>query len=117
LVTPWRLRHPRVGGLAEAGQSPRDGREHAVDGVLTEAFHGMQTVKAFTMEKHERNRFHKVSKECLRKAMKIIFYDSLSKPVTEILGMAVVFIALLASAYLVLNQETHIWASACAIGR
>jgi ATP-binding cassette, subfamily B, bacterial MsbA len=78
-------------------------------GVLSEAFHGMQTVKAFTMEKHERNRFHKVSKECLRKAMKIVFYDSLSKPVTEILGMAVVFIALLASAYLVLNQETHIW--------
>ena len=78
-------------------------------GVLSEAFSGMQTVKAFTMEKYERHRFHRISKECLRKAMKIVFYDSLSKPVTEILGMGVVFVALIGGAYLVLNQETHIW--------
>jgi ATP-binding cassette subfamily B protein/subfamily B ATP-binding cassette protein MsbA len=68
----------------------------------------MQTVKAFTMEQYERGRFRKVSRECLRKAMKIMFYDSLSKPATEILGMAVVFTALIGGAYLVLNQETHI---------
>ena len=77
-------------------------------GVLSEGFSGMQTVKAFTMEQHERGRFRKVSKECLRKAMKIVFYDSLSKPATEILGMAVVFTALIGGTYLVLNQETHI---------
>lgn len=77
-------------------------------GVLSEAFNGMQTVKAFTMEKYERSRFHKVSKACLRKAMKIAFYNSLSKPATEILGLGMVFIALIAGAYLVLNQETHI---------
>ncbi len=77
-------------------------------GVLSEAFHGMQTVQAFTMEKHERNRFHKVSKACLQKAMKIAFYSALSKPATEILGLGMVFIALIAGAYLVLNQATHI---------
>jgi ATP-binding cassette subfamily B protein/subfamily B ATP-binding cassette protein MsbA len=77
-------------------------------GVLSEGFSGMQTVKAFTMEKYERGRFRRVSKECLRKAMKIMFYDALSKPATEILGMAVIFTALLGGAYLVLNQETHI---------
>ncbi|HPM83513.1 MAG TPA: ABC transporter ATP-binding protein, partial [Candidatus Anammoximicrobium sp.] len=77
-------------------------------GVLSEAFHGMQTVHAFTMEKHERNRFHKVSKACLQKAMKIAFYSALSKPATEILGLGMVFIALIAGAYLVLNQATHI---------
>ncbi len=77
-------------------------------GVLSEAFSGMQTVKAFTMENFERVRFLKVSRECLKKAMKIIFYDSLSKPTTEILGMSVVFTALIAGAYLVLNQETHV---------
>ena len=55
-------------------------------GVLSEAFSGMQTVKAFTMEKFERNRFHKVSKACLRKAMKIVFYNSLAKPATESWG-------------------------------
>ncbi len=77
-------------------------------GVLSEAFNGMQTVKAFTMEKYERNRFHKVSKACLQKAMKIAFYSALSKPAVEILGLGMVFIALIAGAYLVLNQATHI---------
>ena len=77
-------------------------------GVLSEAFNGMQTVKAFTMEKYERARFHKISKACLRKAMKITFYNSLSKPATEVLGLGMVFIAIVAGAYLVLNQETHI---------
>lgn len=77
-------------------------------GVLSEAFHGMQTVKAFTMEKYERNRFHKVSKACLQKAMKIAFYSALSKPATEVLGLSMVFVALIAGAYLVLNQATHI---------
>ncbi len=77
-------------------------------GVLSEAFNGMQTVKAFTMEQYERGRFHKVSKACLQKAMKIALYNGLSKPATEILGLGMVFIALIAGAYLVLNQETHI---------
>ena len=39
-------------------------------GVLSESFGGMQTIKAFTMEKYERRRFHQVSKACLRKAMR-----------------------------------------------
>lgn len=78
-------------------------------GVLSESFSGMQTIKAFTMEKFERNRFHRVSKECLRKSMKIVFYNALARPTTEILGMGVVFTALVAGAYLVLNQETHIF--------
>jgi ATP-binding cassette, subfamily B, bacterial MsbA len=77
-------------------------------GVLSEAFQGMQTVKAFTMEKHERLRFHLVSKKCLRKAMRIALYNALAKPATEILGLAMIFTALIAGAYLVLNQETHI---------
>jgi len=77
-------------------------------GVLSEAFHGMQTVKAFTMEKYERNRFHRVSKACLQKAMRIALYSALSKPAVEMLGLGMVFIALIAGAYLVLNQATHI---------
>jgi len=77
-------------------------------GVLSEAFSGMQTVKAFTMEQYERSRFRRISRECLRKAMKIMFYNSLTKPAIEILGMGTIFIALIAGVYLVLNQETHI---------
>ncbi|MCY2993088.1 MAG: ABC transporter ATP-binding protein [Planctomycetota bacterium] len=96
-----------AGSLKRANQRAMEENTQLM-GVLSEAFSGMQTVKAFTMEKYERHRFHRISKECLRKAMRIVFYDSLAKPVTEILGMGVVFIALIAGAYLVLNQETHI---------
>lgn len=77
-------------------------------GVLSESFNGMETVKAFTMEKHERHRFHQVSKQCLHKGMRIALYNALIKPATEVLGMAVIFVALIAGAYLVLNQETHL---------
>jgi len=77
-------------------------------GVLSEAFNGMQTVKAFTMEQYERGRFRRVSRECLRKAMRIVLYNSLSKPAVEILGMGMIFVALIAGAYLVLNRELSI---------
>jgi ATP-binding cassette subfamily B protein/subfamily B ATP-binding cassette protein MsbA len=77
-------------------------------GVLSEAFNGIQTVKAFTMEQYERGRFRRVSRECLRKAMRIVLYNSLSKPAIEILGMGMIFVALIAGAYLVLNKELFI---------
>ncbi|MBL7042990.1 MAG: ABC transporter ATP-binding protein, partial [Pirellulaceae bacterium] len=68
----------------------------------------MQTVKAFTMEQYERGRFRRVSRECLRKAMRIVLYNSLSKPAIEILGMGMIFVALTSGAYLVLNRELYI---------
>jgi ATP-binding cassette subfamily B protein/subfamily B ATP-binding cassette protein MsbA len=77
-------------------------------GVLSEAFSGMTTVKAFTMESYERKRFQTTSRGCLRQAMKIMFYDSLARPAIEILGLTIVFVALIAGAYLVLHQATHI---------
>ncbi|HUG69352.1 MAG TPA: ABC transporter ATP-binding protein [Pirellulaceae bacterium] len=76
--------------------------------TLTETFAGIQTVKAFTMEGFERNRFHLSAKEFFRKSLKIVFYNSLTKPITEILGIGVISLALIAGAYLVLNQETHL---------
>jgi len=76
--------------------------------TLTETFTGIQTVKAFTMEGFERNRFHQSAKEFYHKSLKIVFYNSLTKPITEILGIGVISLALVAGAYLVLNQETHL---------
>jgi ATP-binding cassette subfamily B protein/subfamily B ATP-binding cassette protein MsbA len=76
--------------------------------TLTETFTGIQTVKAFTMEGFERNRFHQSAKEFYRKSLKIAFYSSLTKPITEILGIGVIAVALVAGAYLVLNHETRL---------
>jgi len=75
---------------------------------LAETFMGIQAVKAFTMERFERHRFHHFSKEYFHKSMRIAVYDALAKPATEMLGIGVICLAILAGGYLVLNQETHL---------
>ncbi len=76
--------------------------------VLLETFGGIKVVKAFTMERHERRRFHVISKQCFRKGMRIAVFDALVNPVTEVMGVFTICLAILVGAYLVLNQETHL---------
>lgn len=77
-------------------------------GILEETFRGIKVVKAFTMERYERWRFHQRSKQYFRKTMKIARYDSLAHPITEMLGILMIGLALLAGAYLTLNGKTHL---------
>lgn len=77
--------------------------------ILDETFQGIKVVKAFTMERNERHRFHVVSKNYFRKAMRIARYDSLTRPMTEVLGVVTICVALLAGAYLVLNETTDLF--------
>ncbi|MBX7164931.1 MAG: ABC transporter ATP-binding protein/permease [Pirellulales bacterium] len=77
-------------------------------GLLEETFQGIKVVKAFTMERYERRRFFANSKQYYFKSMKIARYDALTRPLTEVMGIATICLALLAGAYLVLNQETHL---------
>ena len=76
--------------------------------VLEETFRGIKIVKAFTSEPYERKRFHLRARNTIRKSMKIARYDSLSHPITEIMGILTVCLALLAGAWLVLKGETHL---------
>ncbi|OHB81508.1 MAG: hypothetical protein A2V98_01275 [Planctomycetes bacterium RBG_16_64_12] len=75
---------------------------------LSEAFNGIKVVKASTMENHECRRFAHTTREYVRRRMRFTAYLAFLKPVTEIMGLAVVSVAILAGAYMVLNQETHI---------
>jgi subfamily B ATP-binding cassette protein MsbA len=77
--------------------------------TLDETLQGIKVVKAFTMERHERRRFHSISKKFYRKSMHIARYDSLTRPLTEMLGMSTICVALLAGAYLGINQQTHLF--------
>ncbi len=76
---------------------------------LLQSFNGIYAVKAYTMERHENNRFRRTTREVYRKSMKIMFYHGLTKLSDEVLGICVVCISILAGGYLVLNQETHIF--------
>ncbi len=78
-------------------------------GILTEAFNGIETVHAFTLESSQRSKFYRVAKECMQKGMRIAFYNALTKPTTEFLGVCVICLALVSGAYLTLKQETHIF--------
>ncbi len=77
--------------------------------ILAEAFGGIKVVKAFTMERYERQRFHQTSKKCYRKAMRIAVVDALVNPVTEVMGITTICLAILFGAYLVITGETHLF--------
>jgi ATP-binding cassette subfamily B protein/subfamily B ATP-binding cassette protein MsbA len=77
--------------------------------VLVETFTGIKMVKAFTMERHERRRFHHISKQAFRRAMRISVVDRMISPVTEIMGICTISLAILCGAYLVLFQQTHLF--------
>ncbi len=77
--------------------------------VVLETFQGLSVVQSFCMEEHERQRFERKSWDCYRRAMRIAFYGSLAKPITELLGLGIVTVALLAGAYLVLNRQTTLF--------
>jgi ATP-binding cassette subfamily B protein/subfamily B ATP-binding cassette protein MsbA len=76
--------------------------------TLEESLRGVKVVKAFTSEPQERKRFYHRSKEYYSKAMRIARYDSLSRPITEVMGILSMSLALLAGAWLVLSHETHL---------
>jgi ATP-binding cassette subfamily B protein/subfamily B ATP-binding cassette protein MsbA len=77
-------------------------------GILDESLQGIKVVKAFTMERHERRRFHLASKSFYARSMRIAWYDALTHPLTESMGMLTIFLAMLAGAYLVIGQRTHL---------
>jgi subfamily B ATP-binding cassette protein MsbA len=76
--------------------------------ILAETFQGIKVVKAFTMERQERNRFHRVCKQYFRKSMKIAGYDALSRPLIEVMGIFIICLAILGGAYLVIEEQTHL---------
>ena len=76
--------------------------------ILSETFGGIKVVKAFTMERHERLRFHRNSKAFYRKMMKISWLDALIHPVTELAGIAMICLTVLAGTYLIIKNETHL---------
>ncbi|TWU30355.1 ABC transporter ATP-binding protein [Bythopirellula polymerisocia] len=76
---------------------------------LEETFDGIKVIKAFTMESHERSRFHRISRQYYRRSMRIAFYDSLVSPTTELIGLMIIVGVVAAGGYLVLNQQTHLY--------
>jgi len=76
---------------------------------LSEKLAGIRVVKAFTMERHESNRFSLTAQEYFRKSMKIVRRSSLISPLNEMMGAVMLSLGILAGAYLALYHETHLF--------
>ena len=76
---------------------------------LDETFSGMEVIQAFTMERFERHQFFQNCKNYLRKAMKIAMYDSFNQPLTELISLVIVSIAIILGAHLTLTGATHLF--------
>lgn len=76
--------------------------------VLHETFDSLKIVIAFHGTPQLRRRFYKENRQYLAKARKLVRIDALSGPVTEMLGMTAIFVAVVPAAYLVLRGETDI---------
>lgn len=75
-------------------------------GTLEEALRSLPIVKAFTMEPYERRRFLETSRRYFAKGMKIATYDALANPLTEVLGISIISLAMIAGAYVAIHGET-----------
>lgn len=97
----------RVGRMMKRATRRLLERMSSIYKILQETFLGIRVVKAFTMEPYERRRFNTATKDYYYKSMIVVNIDALSGPIIELLGVIAVAAALLAGAYLVLNNETH----------
>jgi ATP-binding cassette, subfamily B, bacterial MsbA len=77
--------------------------------VMLEVFNNLLSVQANTMEDFERRRFGTATANIRGTAVRATLYNSLASPVTELLGMGMLCIAVVVSGYLVINQETKIF--------
>ncbi|MEN6452040.1 MAG: ABC transporter transmembrane domain-containing protein, partial [Thermoguttaceae bacterium] len=78
-------------------------------GTLEETFRSIKIVKAFTNEQQERRRFHDNNKRYYHKAMAIARYDSLSHPMTEVLGIFTISLVMVAGGWLIFSRQTTLF--------
>ena len=76
--------------------------------TLEESFEAIKVVIAFDGAGRHRRKFHRDNKRFYVQAMSVVKMDALTKPTTEMLGLAAVFVAILPSAYLVLRETASI---------
>jgi ATP-binding cassette subfamily B protein/subfamily B ATP-binding cassette protein MsbA len=76
--------------------------------TLEETFRSIKIVKAFTNERQERKHFHLNNKRYYHKSMHIAGFNSLTHPMTEVLGIMALSMAMIAGAWLILSHDTSL---------
>jgi ATP-binding cassette subfamily B protein/subfamily B ATP-binding cassette protein MsbA len=76
--------------------------------LLSETLTNIQTVKAFGMERHERNRYFSSGKKYYQRSMRIMLFTALGRGSGEFMGMTIICLAITAGAYLILNPQAKL---------
>ncbi|MFN3192037.1 MAG: ABC transporter ATP-binding protein [Aureliella sp.] len=77
--------------------------------VLLESLENINTVQTFRQESYEQGRFEDATHLMKSFGLRFLFLTSLSKPIIEFLGVGMLGTTIIGGAYLVLNNETHLW--------
>lgn len=67
----------------------------------------IKAVKSFNMEAHEMRRFQVIAHDVYQKNMRISLLGSVARMNSELMGVCIISLGILAGGYLVLNQETR----------
>ncbi len=78
-------------------------------GVLLESLENIHTVQSFQTEKLEQGRFEDATNLMKKFGLKFLFFTSLTKPIIEFLGIGMLGTTIIGGAYLVLNNQTHLF--------
>ena len=77
-------------------------------GRLEETFRSIRIIKAFNRENYEQTKFQQTNKAYLNKAMRIAKYDALANPMTELFGILMISVAVIAGSYIVMREKTSL---------
>jgi ATP-binding cassette subfamily B protein/subfamily B ATP-binding cassette protein MsbA len=84
-------------------------RSHSLYHVLHETLQNIATVQVFGMENQEMNRFRGATHELRRLVLTATFYNQLVAPVSELLAVSVVCLAIILGAHLFLHQQSSVF--------
>ncbi len=77
--------------------------------VMLESLNNIRTVQAYCQEPHEQSRFDKATLDMQRFTLKIVSFNALNRPLTELLALGMMTTAVIAGSYLVMNRATHLF--------
>lgn len=78
-------------------------------GRIDETFRAIRVVKSFNGEEYEAVKFARANETYFERGMKTAKYDALTSPLTELLGIGMLVLAITAGAYLIIYQQTSLF--------
>lgn len=83
-------------------------RAMGLNHVVLESLNNIKTVQAFCRESHEQERFDRATLEMQQFGMRIVSFNALNRPLTELLAIGMLVTAIVAGSYLVIYRATEI---------